>query len=101
MIFDDRAMWRALVSTVMNIRVSKMRGISLLDAEPVNFSRSTLLHGVSKYVSMMNTFYYQLTHTTLKNVELLKHSKINQIKTLQHVSAYMETIFRELKSVLG
>ena len=27
---------------------------------------------------MLNTFYYQLTHTTLKNVELLKHSKINK-----------------------
>ena len=51
---------------------------------------------------VLNTFYYQLTHTTLKNVELLKHSKINKkIKTLQHVSVYMETVFRELKSVLG
>ena len=27
---------------------------------------------------MLNTSYYQLTHTTLKNVELLKHSKINK-----------------------
>jgi len=27
---------------------------------------------------MLNTFYYQLTHTTLKNVELLKYSKINK-----------------------
>jgi len=27
---------------------------------------------------MLNTFYYQLTHTTLKDVELLKHSKINK-----------------------
>jgi len=27
---------------------------------------------------MLNTFYYQLTHTTLKNVELLKHSKISK-----------------------
>ena len=25
---------------------------------------------------MSNIFYYQLTHTTLKNVKLLKHSKI-------------------------
>ena len=31
----------------------------------------------------------------LKNTELLKHSKI----TLQHVSVYVETIFRELQSV--
>jgi len=27
---------------------------------------------------MLNTLYYQLTHTTLKNLELLKHSKINK-----------------------
>ena len=26
----------------------------------------------------MNTFYYQLTHTMLKNLELLKHSKIDK-----------------------
>ena len=58
------------------------------------------LHGYTVHQIMLNTFYYQLTHTTLKYVELLKHSKINK-KTLQHVSVYMETIFRELKSVLG
>jgi len=45
---QDRYMWRALVNTVMNLRVKKMRGISWLAAEPVNFSRRTLLHGVSK-----------------------------------------------------
>jgi len=33
----------------MNLRVPKMRGISWLAAEPVSFSRRTLLHGVSKY----------------------------------------------------
>jgi len=42
-------------------------------------------------------FHYQLMHTMLKNTESLKHSKI----TLQHVSVYAETIFRELQSVLG
>jgi len=45
----------------------------------------------------VETFYYQLMHTMLKNTELLKNSKI----TLQHVSVYIETIFRELQSVLG
>jgi len=46
-----------------------------------------------------STFYYQLTHTTLKNVELLKHSKIS--KTAPHVSVYRETIIRELQSAPG
>jgi len=45
---QDRVRWRALVITVMNLRVPKMRGISCLAAEPVSFSRRTLLHGVSK-----------------------------------------------------
>ena len=45
---QDRDKWRALVSTVRNIRVPKMRGISSLAAEPVSFSRRTLLHGVNK-----------------------------------------------------
>ena len=39
---QDRDRWRVLVSMVMNIRVSKMRGISGLAAEPVSFSRRTL-----------------------------------------------------------
>jgi hypothetical protein len=45
-----RDSWRALVSTVMNLRVSKMRGISRLAAEAVSFSRRAWLHGVSKKV---------------------------------------------------
>ena len=39
---------RALVGTVSNLRVPKMRGMSSLSSEPVSFSRRTLLHGVSK-----------------------------------------------------
>jgi hypothetical protein len=45
-LFQDRDRWRALVSTARNLRVPKMRGISWLAAEPVSFSRRTLLHGV-------------------------------------------------------
>ena len=45
---QHRDRWRALVSTVMNLRVPKMRGISWLAAKPVSFSRRTLPHGVSK-----------------------------------------------------
>ena len=56
-----------------------------------------LLHGYTVHQTMLKPFYYQLMHIMLKNTELLKHSKI----TLQHVSVYVETIFRELQSVLG
>jgi len=56
-----------------------------------------LLHGYTVHQTMLKPFHYQLMHIMLKNTELLKHSKI----TLQHVSVYAETIFRELQSVLG
>ena len=52
---------------------------------------------IPNYKSVLKPFYYQLMHIMLKNTELLKHSKI----THQHVSVYVETIFRELQSVLG
>jgi hypothetical protein len=45
---QDRDGWRALVGTVWNLRVPKMRGISWLATEPGSFSRGALLHGVSK-----------------------------------------------------
>jgi len=61
------------------------------------YTVSIKLHGYTVHQTMLKPFYYQLMHIMLKNTEFLKHSKI----TLQHVSVYVETIFRELQSVLG
>jgi len=51
--------WNALfpkeiLPLVMNLRVPKMRGISWLAAEPVSFSRRTLLQGVSNDASILS-----------------------------------------------
>jgi len=41
----------------------------------MQFQKTSWLHRV---LNNVQHFYYQLTHTTLKNVELLKHSKIDK-----------------------
>ena len=58
------------------------------------FRQTSWLHRASNNVE---TFLLPTDVHNVKNTELLKHSKI----TLQHVSVYVETIFRELQSVLG
>jgi len=55
--------------------------------------------GDDKDRSCLQHFIFQLTHTTLKNVELLKYFKKG--KLLQHVSVYKETIIREPQPVLS
>ena len=47
---------------------------------------------VTPYINNIQHFIFQLMHTTLKNVESLKHFKIR--KLLQHVPVYKETIIR-------
>jgi hypothetical protein len=51
---QDRERWRALVSKVVNFGFHQMRGISWLAADPVSFSRRTLIHGVSSYGFLCN-----------------------------------------------
>ena len=68
---QDRDRWWALVSTVMNLRVPKMLGISWLAAEPVSFSRRTLLHGVSKDIG--------LDSFLLTDVSILGDSKVTSL----------------------
>jgi len=48
---------------------------------------------VTPCINNIQHFIFQLMHTTLKNVDLLKHFKIK--KLLQHVWVYKETIIRE------
>ena len=62
-------------------------------------NKSQLNFMVTTCIKNIHHFIVQLMHTTLKNVELLKHFKIR--KLLQHVSVYKETIIREPQSVLS
>jgi hypothetical protein len=53
---------------------------------------------VTPCIDDIKHFIVQLMHTTLKNVELLKHFKSKE--ALQHVSAYKEPIIRYPQPVL-
>ena len=53
-------------------------GRNVFPKSRANKKRRKKLHGYTVHQIMLNTFYYQLTHITLKNVELLRHSKIEK-----------------------
>jgi len=46
----------------------------------------TLFNINIKVCFVLNTFYYQLMHITLKNAELLKHSKLDVLITLRFLT---------------
>ena len=91
-----RDRWRALVSTVRNLRVSKMRGISWLAAEPVSFWRRTLLHGVSKYYVFTETSstavkLYRSTSTFTRSKCLREYKNVirKSVSVLFYLSSYL------------
>jgi len=54
---------------------------------------------ITPCINNIQHFIVQIMHTTLKNVELLKHFKIR--KLLQHVTVYKETVIRDPPPVLS
>jgi hypothetical protein len=48
-VVQDRDKWRAVIITVMNLRVCKSMANFLTSRGPVSVSRRSLLHLVSKY----------------------------------------------------
>jgi len=58
----------------MNLRVPKMRGISWLAAEPVSFSRRTLLHGVSKYYYYYSPYFCERVTADVLVLQLIGQS---------------------------
>ena len=86
--------FRPSVAEKWEPRINSCCPLSNTSCEPTETNKR---HGYTVHQTMLKPFYYQPMHIMLKNTELLKHSKI----TLQHVSVYVETIFRELRSVLG
>ena len=81
--------------TVYSITQSNIKRTNVVEY-PKHGKLTSWLHRSS---TILNPLLLPTDAHNVKNAELLKHSKLD--KTLQHVSVYIETIFRELKSVLG
>ena len=95
---QDRDRWRALVGTVRNFRVTKMRGTSWLAAEPVSFSRKTLLHGVSNWRNI-GTIYRvsQEECTKLRESVYVKLYRYNPKHLYPKLNGYGDNGQRSLK----
>jgi len=52
--------------------------MEIYDLTDLSANRNVINFMVTPYISNIQHFNFQLTHTTLKNVELLKHFKISK-----------------------
>jgi hypothetical protein len=69
---QDRDRWRALVYTVMNLRVPKKAGNFLSSLEHFSFTGRTLLHGVS-LVRVIRGMFWPIIRLVTRTKEKYSH----------------------------
>jgi len=80
----------------MNLRVPKMRGNSWLAAEPVSFSRRTLLHGVSKYFTTPGTTNKtsSICSNTGTSKQHFKPNVVHKFSTTKYTMHWLSPFFK-------